>query len=65
MAERPDDVEMRRTRPPKDREGGMQDTSLDESKKPRFEVGNVVRVEKYKPCTRFVKGYTINFMNYL
>ena len=28
---------------------------------PRFKVGDIVRVEKYHPGTRFVKGYTFNF----
>ena len=31
------------------------------SEKPRFKVGNVVRVEKYYPGTRFKKGYEKNF----
>ena len=32
-----------------------------ESDKPKFKVGDLVRVEKYHPETRFVKGYTFNF----
>ena len=28
---------------------------------PRFKVGDIVRVKKYHPGTRFVKGYTFNF----
>ena len=28
---------------------------------PKFKVGDVVRVDKYHPGTRFVKGYTFNF----
>ena len=28
---------------------------------PRYKIGDVVRVEKYHPGTRFVKGYTFNF----
>ena len=28
---------------------------------PKFNVGDIVRVEKYHPGTRFVKGYTFNF----
>ena len=28
---------------------------------PKFKVGDIVRVEKYHPGTRFVKGYTFNF----
>ena len=32
-----------------------------ESGKPKFKVGDLVRVEKYHPETRFVKGYTFNF----
>ena len=31
------------------------------SSKPRYEIGDVVRVEKYHPGARFVKGYTFNF----
>ena len=29
--------------------------------KPKFKVGDIVRVKKYHPETRHVKGYTINF----
>ena len=29
--------------------------------KPKFNIGDIVRVEKYDPGTRHVKGYTINF----
>ena len=30
---------------------------------PKFKIGDIVRVEKYDPGTRFSKGYTINFTN--
>ena len=33
----------------------------EEVKTPKFKVGDIVRVEKYHPGTRFVKGYTFNF----
>ena len=33
--------------------------------KPRYKIGDVVRVEKYHPETRFVKRYTVNFLDVL
>ena len=35
------------------------------SSEPKYKIGDVVRVEKYHPGTRFVKGYTINFSDEL
>ena len=35
------------------------------SSEPRYQIGDVVRVEKYHPGTRFIKGYTINFTDEL
>ena len=37
------------------------DSEATVSSKPRYKIGDVVRVEKYHPGTRFVKGYTFNF----
>ena len=34
---------------------------VEKTKTPKFKVGDIVRVEKYHPGTRFVKGYTFNF----
>ena len=34
---------------------------FDNSAKPRYSIGDIVRVEKYHSGTRFMKGYTINF----
>ena len=34
---------------------------FDHTSKPRYSVGDIVRVEKYHSGTRFVKGYTVNF----
>ena len=34
---------------------------FDYTKKPRYKIGDLVRVEKYHSGTQFVKGYTINF----